>query len=36
MRQAAELGAREYYVKPHSLAELIELLRAATTRWFTL
>jgi CheY-like chemotaxis protein len=35
MRQAAQLGAREYYVKPHSLAELIEVLRAATTRWFT-
>jgi CheY-like chemotaxis protein len=33
MHQAAQLGAREYYVKPHSLPELIEVLRAATTRW---
>lgn len=36
MRQATLLGARDYYVKPHSLAELVELLQAATTRWFTL
>ena len=36
MRQATLLGARDFYVKPHSLAELIALLQAATTRWFTL
>ena len=33
IQQATELGAREYFIKPHSLTELSRVLRTATDRW---
>lgn len=33
VQQAQRLGARDYFVKPHSLAELVQLLQTATKRW---
>jgi CheY-like chemotaxis protein len=33
IQQATELGAREYFIKPHSLAELSRVLQIATDRW---
>ena len=35
IQQAAQLGAREYYIKPHSLHELVRILQTATERWLT-
>jgi len=31
--KARELGARDYFVKPHSLAELIKIAQQMQTRW---
>jgi CheY-like chemotaxis protein len=33
MTKARQLGAREYYVKPHSLKQLVEILRQLAERW---
>jgi CheY-like chemotaxis protein len=33
IQKAARLGAREYYIKPHSLSELGKLLRSIIDRW---
>ena len=35
IQKAAQLGAREYYIKPHTLSELTALLRSATNRWIS-
>ncbi len=35
IQQAVELGAREYYIKPHSLAELSQVLQTAASRWLS-
>jgi DNA-binding response OmpR family regulator len=33
IRRAREAGARDYFIKPHSLTEFVALLQALTTRW---
>lgn len=33
IQQATELGAREYFIKPHSLTELSHVLRTVASRW---
>lgn len=33
IQQAAQLGAREYYIKPHSVGELAKVLQNATGKW---
>lgn len=33
MQKARELGAKDYFVKPHSFDELIKILREMQTRW---
>jgi CheY-like chemotaxis protein len=33
IHHATQLGAREYYIKPHSVTELSRLLQTATTKW---
>lgn len=33
IQQAMELGARDYYIKPHSVRELAKLLQQATGKW---
>jgi CheY-like chemotaxis protein len=33
IQKAAQLGARDYYVKPHTLGELSTILRDAAQRW---
>ena len=35
VKKARELGAREYFVKPHSLHELIEIMQQMQTRWLS-
>jgi CheY-like chemotaxis protein len=35
MAKAGQLGAREYFVKPHSLDRLIKLAQEMQTRWLT-
>ncbi|HZR17094.1 MAG TPA: response regulator [Verrucomicrobiae bacterium] len=36
IQRATELGAREYYVKPHSVDALSKLLQSATGKWLQL
>jgi CheY-like chemotaxis protein len=33
IQKAKKLGAREYFIKPHSLVELSKLLQTVTSRW---
>jgi CheY-like chemotaxis protein len=33
IQRAAQLGAREYYIKPHSVGELVKVLQTATAKW---
>jgi hypothetical protein len=33
MNKARQLGARAYFVKPHTLDELIKILQQMQTRW---
>jgi CheY-like chemotaxis protein len=33
IKKARQLGAREYFVKPHSLEELIKVVRQIQSRW---
>ncbi len=33
MRKARELGAREYFVKPHAFSDLIAIVQQLHTRW---
>ena len=33
IQRAQKLGAREYFIKPHSLAELSKLVQTAVNRW---
>jgi len=33
IERAQKLGAREYFIKPHSLAELSKVLQSAINRW---
>lgn len=35
IKKATQLGAREYYIKPHTLVELGKLLQSITERWLT-
>ena len=35
IQRAAELGACEYYIKPHSVGELVKVLQAATGKWLS-
>jgi CheY-like chemotaxis protein len=35
IEKAKNLGAREYFIKPHSLVELTKLLQTATSRWLS-
>ena len=35
MNKARQLGAREYFVKPHSLDDLIKILRQMQARWLS-
>ena len=35
MKKARQLGAREYFVKPHTLDELIKIARQMQARWLT-
>ena len=35
MKKARQLGAREYFVKPHSLDELIKIAHQMGTQWLT-
>jgi CheY-like chemotaxis protein len=33
IQEALRLGARDYFVKPHSLAELVKIIRTLPARW---
>lgn len=33
IQKAAQLGARDFYIKPHTVSELAKVLQSATGRW---
>jgi CheY-like chemotaxis protein len=33
IQHAAQLGAREYFIKPHSISQLATVVQSATQRW---
>jgi CheY-like chemotaxis protein len=35
MKEARQLGAREYFVKPHSLGDLVKIAQEMQARWLT-